>query len=142
MHVPFVDLKTQYQKLKPELDEAMAKVITKTDFILGNDVAQFEKEFNNYLGVPHGFGVASGTDALHLALRSLGIGSGDEVITVANTYIATFLAISQTGAAPVPVDIESDTYNIDPNMIESTITKKTRAIIVVHLFGQPAEMYS
>jgi len=140
MDVPFVDLKIQYKTLKSELDAAMANVIQKTDFILGNDVSAFEQEFAEYLGSDHGIGVASGTDSLILALKSIGIEQGDEVITAANTYIATFLAISHAGATPVPVDIDPISYNINPELIEQAITPRTKAILPVHLFGQAAEM--
>jgi len=140
MFVPFVDLKTQYQQLESEINAAIMDVVSRTDFILGSPVREFESEFNSFLGSSYGAGVASGTDALHLALRSLGIGYGDEVITAANTYIATFLAISLAGAKPVPVDIDPDSYNLDPELLESAVTPRTKGIIAVHLFGQPAAM--
>lgn len=140
MDVPFVDLKVQYKQLEQKIQTAVTSVFSRGDYILGKDVSLFEQEFNSYLGMEHGVAVASGTDALHLALRALDISPGDEVIVPANTYIATFLAVSLAGGVPVPVDIDPDTYNIDPNLLEPAITSKTKAIIVVHLYGQPVDM--
>jgi dTDP-4-amino-4,6-dideoxygalactose transaminase len=138
--IPFVDLQTQYQTLKAEIDAAIGAVLTRGDFILGGDVGKFEEEFAAFCGVTHCLGVANGTDALKLALEACGIGSGDEVITTAHTYIATALAISQCGATPVLVDCEPDYMLIDTSKIESAITPKTKAILPVHLYGQSADM--
>lgn len=139
-HVPFVDLSAQYASIKDEVSEAIAKVLERTDFILGRDVALFEEEFAAFCGVDYAVGVDSGTSALELALRAYGVGAGDEVITVANTFIATALAISFTGATPVLVDIDPDTYTLDASLLASVITARTKAIIPVHLYGQPADM--
>lgn len=138
--VRFVDLNAQYASINADIDAAVARVINRGDFILGEDVRLFEAEFAAYCGVDFACGVASGTAALELLLRAYGIGEGDEVITAANTFIATTLAISYVGAKPVLVDIDPDTYNIDVNQIEQAITPHTRAIIPVHLYGQPADM--
>ncbi len=138
--IPMVDLKGQYQTLKDEIQTALAETFDNTHFILGPNVQAFEKEAADYLGVKHAISCASGTDALHLALLAAGIGKGDEVITTAFTFIATAEAIDYVGATPVFVDIEADTFNIDPAKIEAAITDKTTAIIPVHLFGQPADM--
>jgi dTDP-4-amino-4,6-dideoxygalactose transaminase len=138
--VPFVDLSAQYQSIQEEVDEAIAQVLAKGDFILGEAVELFEGEFADYCQVKHGVGVDSGTSALELTLRAYDIGPGDEVITAANTFIATVLAISYTGATPVLVDIDPESYNLDPDRIEEVITARTRAIVPVHLYGQPANM--
>lgn len=138
--VNFVDLKAQYWSIAPEIDAAIADVVHNTAFILGKGVSDFENEFARYCQAQYAIGVDSGTSALELALRAFGIGKGDEVITAANTFIATALAISYTGAQPVLVDIDPDTYNIDPNLLADAITDKTKAIIPVHLYGQPADM--
>jgi len=138
--VPFIDLKPQYQALAADINRAMAEVIENSAFILGSEVALFEQEFAAYCEAAYAVGVDSGTSALELALRAYGIGQGDEVITAANTFIATALAISYTGARPVPVDIDPQTYNIDVNLMAGAITDRTRAIIPVHLYGQPADM--
>ncbi len=138
--IPMVDLKGQYQTLKDEIQAALAETFDNSHFILGPNVQAFEKEAADYLGVKHAISCASGTDALHLALLAAGIGKGDEVITTAFTFIATAEAIDYVGATPVFVDIEADTFNIDPSKIEAAITDKTTAIIPVHLFGQPADM--
>lgn len=137
MNVPFVDLKAQYQSIKSEIDTAIQAVICDTAFVGGKYVDDFEKAFASKYGVKHCISCANGTDAIYIALKALGIGSGDEVITAANTFIATSEAISQTGARPVFVDID-DFFHIDPGAIESKITRKTKGIIPVHLFGQPA----
>lgn len=139
-NVPFVDLKAQYREIKEDVDEAINGVMDRCDFILGESVKSFEKEFAAYCGVKHCAGVASGTEALHLSLKALGIKEGDEVITQANTFIATVLAISYTGAAPVLVDIDPDTYNMDTKGIEAAVTGRTKAIVPVHLYGRPAAM--
>lgn len=138
--IPLVDLKRQYLSIKPEIDAAMQRILDETDFIMGKDVKILEESFAQVCGVRYGIGASSGTTALYLALVGLGIGPGDEVITVPNTFIATTEAISQTGARVVFVDIDEKTYNIDVRAIEKAITKKTKAIIPVHLYGQPADM--
>lgn len=138
--VPFVDLKAQYLPIASEIDSAISEVINDTAFILGKDVRHFEDNFAQYCQVKYAVGVDSGTSALEMTLRAFGIGEGDEVITAANTFIATALAISFTGARPVLVDIDLQTFNIDSNLLEDAITEKTKAIIPVHLYGQPADM--
>lgn len=140
MDVPFVDLKSQYKSLSKEINEAVKSVMESSDFILGKEVDLFEKEFAGYCEAKYAVGVDSGTSALELSLRAYDIGEGDEVITVPNTFIATASAIIFTGARPVFVDIDPNTYNIDAGKIEQVITKKTRAIMPVHLYGQPARM--
>jgi dTDP-4-amino-4,6-dideoxygalactose transaminase len=140
LSVPFVDLKAQYDAIRTEMDAAIASVITETAFIGGPHVKAFEEGFARYCGVAHSVGVANGTDALFIALRTLGIGPGDEVITVANSFVATSEAIKMAGAQVVFVDINPVTMNIDVAKIEEKITAKTRAIIPVHLYGQPADM--
>lgn len=140
MEVPFVDLKAQYETIKPEVDQAIQNVITNTTFILGKAVSDFEKDFASYCEVKHCIGVNSGTSALILTLQALGIGEKDEVITTANTFIATAEAVSLVGAIPVFVDMEEKSYNLDPAKLKKAITKKTKAIIPVHLYGQPADM--
>ncbi|MFH1441845.1 MAG: DegT/DnrJ/EryC1/StrS family aminotransferase [Candidatus Omnitrophota bacterium] len=140
MKVPFVDLKLQHNEVLSEINNAINTVIKRSDFILGKDVPLFEQEFAKYCGVSYAVGVSSGTAALFLALSSLGISSSDEVIIPDFTYIATALAVSYTQAKPVFVDIEPDTYNIDLTKLEQAITKNTKAIIPVHLYGQPANM--
>jgi dTDP-4-amino-4,6-dideoxygalactose transaminase len=140
MKVPFVDLHAQYLSIAPEVTNAMTQVVERGDYILGDDGRSFEEEFARYIGTSEAIGVASGLDALELALRAFGVEPGDEVITAANTFIATALAILATGARPILVDIDPATYNIDPAAIESAITPRTKAIMPVHLYGQPAEM--
>lgn len=140
MKVPFLDLKASYLELKDELDEAYSRVMDSGWYILGAEVEAFEREFADYCGVRHCVGVGNGLEALHLILRGYGIGADDEVIVPSNTYIATWLAVSYTGATPVPVEPNVDTFNIAPERIEAAITAKTRAILPVHLYGQPAEM--
>ena len=138
--IPMVDLKGQYQTLKEEIEQGFQETLQNTSFILGPNVQAFEKEAADYLQVKHAVSCASGTDALHLALLAAGIGEGDEVITTSFTFIATAEAICYVGAIPVYVDIKPDTFNIDPDKIEAAITDKTKAILPVHLFGQPADM--
>ena len=140
MKIPLLDLKAQYQSIKTDIDAAIKKVVDAQDFILGEEVKQFEKETAEYCGTKYGVGVASGTDALILALKALNIGPGDEVITTPFTFFATAESISIVGAKPVFVDIEPKAYNIDPSLIEAQITKKTKVIIPVHLYGQCADM--
>ncbi len=135
-----VNLKAQYAEIKDEIEAGLAETIANCSFILGPNVQAFEKEAAEYLGVKHAIGVASGTDALHLALFAAGIGEGDEVITTAFTFIATAEAIKYVGAKPVFVDINPKTFNIDPTEIEKAITDKTAAIMPVHLFGQPVDL--
>jgi dTDP-4-amino-4,6-dideoxygalactose transaminase len=138
--IPILDLTRQHQELKPEFDRAFASVMKNGTFINGPNVEQFERELAQYLGASHAVGLNSGTDALHLALRALGIGPGDEVITTPFTFIATTEAIGIVGATPVFVDIDPRTLNIDAQQIENAITPRTRAILPVHLYGLPAEM--
>jgi len=140
MKVPYLDLKAQYEPIRGEIAEAIQQVLDKTAFAGGPFVAQFEKEFASFCGTQFAAGVGSGTDALWVALLGLGIGPGDEVITVPDTFIATAEAISWCGAKPVFVDVAPVTYNMDPSKIEGAVTSKTRAIIPVHLFGQMADM--
>ncbi len=140
MTIPMVDLVTQYQSLQSVIAPALAQTLQNAQFILGPNVQAFEKEAAQYLGVPHAVAVANGTDALHLALLAAGIGPGDEVITPPFTFIATAEAIAYVGAKAVFVDIDPATYNLDPQAVERAITPRTRAILPVHLFGQPAEM--
>jgi dTDP-4-amino-4,6-dideoxygalactose transaminase len=140
MHIPMTDLTVQYAMLKEELDESIQRVIISGRFILGPEVEAYEKEIAAYCSVKYAIGVASGTDALMLSLIACGVKPGDEVITTPFTFIATAEAITHCGAVPVFIDIDWRTYNIDTTQIEAKITSKTRAIIPVHLFGQPAEM--
>lgn len=140
MTVQFFDLITQNAKIRNEIDEAMSKVVDSAKFILGPNVAEFEKEAAAYHGAKYAIGVASGTEALHLSLVAAGIKEGDEVITTPFTFVATAAAISYIGAKPVFADIDAKTFNIDPQEIKKHINKKTKAIIPVHLFGQSAEM--
>jgi len=138
--IPLVHLQREYEALRPEMEQAMHEVCAKGDFILGKEVKEFEEAFAQYLGVGEVIGVANGTDALNLILKALGIGAGDEVIVPANTFIATALAVSHTGARPVFVDCEAKTALIDLQKLEKSITPQTKAIIPVHLYGQPADM--
>lgn len=138
--IPFLNMQAPYRELREELDQAYHRVMESGWYILGQEVESFEQEFATYCGVKHCIGVGNGLEALHLILRAWGIGPGDEVIVPANTYIATWLAVSYAGALPVPVEPDERTYNIDPEQIEAAITPKTKAILVVHLYGQPAEM--
>ena len=140
LRVPFVDLKAQYDSIRQEMDRAIASVIEQSAFIGGSFVKQFEQDFARYCGVDHAVGVANGTDAIYIALRTLGVGPGDEVITAANTFIATSEAIKMAGAQVVFCDCDPVTYNIDVTKIEAKITPRTKAIIPVHLYGQPADM--
>lgn len=138
--IPMVDLKTQYARLKAEIDRRLEETLQGCAFVLGPNVQAFEQEVAAYLGVRHAIGVASGTDALHLALLAAGIGAGDEVITTPFTFIATAEAIRYVGAEPVFVDIDPRTFNLDPVAVEGAISERTRAILPVHLFGQPADL--
>jgi dTDP-4-amino-4,6-dideoxygalactose transaminase len=138
--IPFVDLKAQYQSIKAEVDSAIAAVISETAFVGGPHVKAFEDAFARYCGVANCVGVANGTDALFIALRALGIGAGDEVITVANSFVATSEAIRMAGAQVVFADSDPVTMNIDVTKLEAKITPRTKAVIPVHLYGQPADM--
>lgn len=140
MKIPFFDLKTPYLELKTELDAAYQRVMESGCYILGEEVEAFEEELAEYCNVKHCVGVGNGLNALHLILRAYGIGKDDEVIVPANTYIATWLAVSYAGARPVPVEPDPKTYNINSERIVAAITKRTRAIMPVHLYGQPADM--
>ena len=140
MNIPLVDLKTQYSNIKPEIDSAIKEVLDSSKYILGPQLENLEKEFAQFCGAKHCIGVSSGTSAVHLALQASNIQSGDEVITVPNTFIATTECISLLGAKIKFVDIEKETYNIDPNQIEKAITDKTKAIIAVNLYGQIADL--
>ena len=140
MKVPFLDLKAQYNSLKDEIAVALHEVMDQTAFAGGKFVAQFEQEFAAYCQANYAIAVNSGTSALWLALLALGISEDDEVVTVPNTFIATAEAISLCGAKPVFVDIDEQTYNMNPGLLEDAITERTRAIIPVHLFGQPVDM--
>lgn len=142
MSIPMVDLKGQYNSIKEEICQGLLDVLESSQFILGPQGRALEQEIAAYCGVRHAFGVASGTDALHLALLAAGIGAGDEVITTAFTFIATAEAIAYVGAKPVFVDIDPATFNIDVSKIEDALTPRTRAILPVHLFGQPADLES
>jgi dTDP-4-amino-4,6-dideoxygalactose transaminase len=138
--IPFVDLKAQYASIKTEVNAAIQGILDSCQFTLGSEVAAFEQEFAAYSQAAFGIGVNTGTSALHLALLAAGVGPGDEVITVPFTFIATASAIDYTGAKPVFVDIDPKTYTMDPSKLEAAITPKTKAIIPVHLYGQPADM--
>ena len=138
--IPLVDLKAAYRRLQAEIDAAVARVLAGGWYILGPEVSAFETEFAAWLGVGHVVGVASGTDAVLLALRALGVGPGDEVITVAHTAVATVAAIELAGATPRFVDIDPITYTLDPAQLAAAVTPRTRAIVPVHLYGAPADM--
>ena len=140
MKIPFLDLRAAYLELQEEIETAVLKTLRSGWYIGGSEVELFEKEFASYTETEHCVSVANGLDALHLSLRAMDIGPGDEVIVPSNTYIATWLAVSQCGATPVPVEPDATTYNIDPKKIAAAITEKTRAIIPVHLYGQPADL--
>lgn len=138
MKIPFLDLKSAYLELKNELDEAYGRVMASGWYILGAETEEFEREFAKYCGAKYCIGVGNGLEALHLILRGYGIGKGDEVIVPANTYIATWLAASYADAVPIPIEPDAETYNLAPENIERAITAKTKAIMPVHLYGQPA----
>jgi dTDP-4-amino-4,6-dideoxygalactose transaminase len=140
MNVPFMDLKLQYAAIKHEILPAIAEVLDSSQFVLGKEVAAFEEEFAAFCGAQHGIAVNTGTSALHLALLAAGVGPNDEVITVPCTFVATVAAIVYTGATPVFVDVDPLTYTMDPAKIEAAITSKTKAILPVHLYGNPADM--
>ena len=138
--IPYLDLKAQYHSIKAEIDAAIGSVLESSQFVLGKEVAAFEEEFAAYSGGGQAIGLNSGTSALHLALLAGGIGPGDEVVTTPFTFAATAATIRYTGALPVYVDIDPVSYNLDPNLLEAAITGRTRAILPVHLYGQPADM--
>jgi dTDP-4-amino-4,6-dideoxygalactose transaminase len=140
MSIPFLDLKSVYAEIHDELDEAVSRVVSSGWYLIGNELAAFEREFADYVGAKHCVGVANGLEAMHLALLAKGVGSGDEVIVPSNTYLATWLAISYAGATPIPVEPVEHTFNLDPDRIEAAITPRTRAILPVHLYGQPADL--
>ena len=138
--IPFLDLKAPHVELREEINAAIARVVDSGWYILGPEVDAFEAEYAAYCQAGHCIGLANGLDALHLALRAMDVGPGDEVIVPSNTYIATWLAVSQCGATPVPVEPDDRTYNIDPSLIEAAITPRTKVILPVHLYGQPADL--
>ncbi|MBS5885600.1 MAG: DegT/DnrJ/EryC1/StrS family aminotransferase [Clostridium sp.] len=140
MNIPLIDLKAQYESLAENLDKAALGVLSSANYIMGKTVTDFEKEFADFIGVKHAISVGNGTDALVLALKSMGIGEGDEVITTPFTFFATAETISAVGATPVFVDVDKETFNIDITKIEEKITSKTKAIMPVHIFGQSADM--
>lgn len=140
MNVQFLDLKSHHRSMQEDLDSAFRRVLASGCYVLGREVEAFEREFASYCGVRHCIGVANGLDAMHLILRAYGIEMDDEVIVPANTYIATWLAVSHCGATPVPVEPIESTCNLDPECVQAAITERTKAIIVVHLYGQPADM--
>ncbi len=140
MNIPFVDLKAQYQSIKRDIDTAIETVIRETAFIGGKHVSVFEKAFAKAAGTAHAVGLSNGTDAIRLALLACGIKPGDEVITVPNTFIATTEGISMVGATIKFVDVLDDTYNMNPDLLSKALTKRTKAIVPVHLYGQPANM--
>src|ERR1700692_2307862 len=140
MNIPFLELKPTYLELKEEIDAAYHRVMDSGWFLLGKELESFEAEFASYYEAKACIAVGDGLDALHLILRAYEIGEGDEVIVPTNTYIATWLAVSYAGAKPVPVEPDPKTFNIDPALIEKAITPRTKAIMPVHLYGQPADM--
>ena len=140
MKVPFLDLQSMHHELEDELQEVFRRVLKTSAFVLGPEVLHFERQFANYIGTDHCVAVNSGTAALHLVLASLGVGPGDEVITVSHTFVATAEAITAVGARPVFIDIDPVSYTMDPTLLEPAITNRTRAIIPVHLYGQAADM--
>lgn len=140
MKVPFLDLSAGYQALQPEIEQAVLGALRSGWYIGGEEVESFEREFAAYCGAAHGVGLSNGLDALQLGLRALGVQPGDEVIVPSNTFIATWFAVSQCGATPVPVEPVAGTFNIDPARIRAAITPRTRVIIPVHLYGQPADI--
>ena len=140
MKIPFLELGEQVRELRAEIDAAVARVLSSGWYLLGPELEAFEGEWAAYTGAKYAVGVANGLEALHLSLRAMGIGAGDEVIVPSNTYIATWLAVTHSGATPIPVEPEERTYNIDPAQIEAAITPRTRAIMPVHLYGHPADM--
>lgn len=140
MTIPLVDLKAQYERIRPEIDVAIGGVLNAATFIMGPDVKAFEGEFAAYCGAEQAIGLSSGTDAVHLALRAAGVCAGDEVITTAHTFTATAEGIVMTGATPVFADIDPRTFNLDPASVDARVTSRTKALLPVHLYGQPADM--
>lgn len=140
MTIPFLDLQAAYKEIEPEIDAAVKDVLSSGWYVLGEKVESFENDWADYCGARHAVGVGNGLDALHLALQAMGVESGDEVIVPAHTYIATWLAVSQCGAVPVPVEPDEATYNINPDLIEASITPRTKVILPVHLYGQPVDL--
>lgn len=140
MNVPFLDILATYKKLQPEFDSAYNRVMSSGWHLLGKESDAFEQEFANFCGVSQCIAVANGLDALHLSLRAMEIGAGDEVIVPAHTFIATWLAVTYSGAKPVPVDVDPNTFNLAPDRLRNALSSRTRAIIPVHLYGQPADM--
>ena len=138
--VPFLDLRAAHAEVRDALDAAYRRVVGSGAYVLGAEVEAFEREFAAYCGVGHCVGVGNGLDALHLVLRAYGVGPGDEVVVPSNTFVATWLAATHAGATPVPVEPDPATYNLDPARLEAAITPRTRAIVAVHLYGQPADM--
>ena len=140
IRVPFLDLAPPHQEIRSELLGAMTRVLDSNRFVLGHEVEVFESAWAKYCDVAHAVGIGNGLDALHLILRAIGVGPGDEVIVPANTFIATWLAVTMCGATPVSVEPDPDTFNIDPRLIRDAVTSRTKAIIAVHLYGQPADL--
>ncbi|MBI3556948.1 MAG: DegT/DnrJ/EryC1/StrS family aminotransferase [Deltaproteobacteria bacterium] len=140
MKIPFVDLQAQYKSIRQDVLKGVEAVFDKCNFVLGDEVAKFEADFARYCGSDHGVGVANGTDALHLAVRALGIGAGDEVLVPANTFIATALGVTFAGAKPIPVDVDASTFLMNPMLIEKAITPRTKAIMPVHLYGRMMDL--
>src|SRR5438105_7323650 len=140
MRVPLLDLKAQYQSLKSALDDAAIRVLESGRYVLGPEVSAFEEEFASTCGSRHAVGVSSGTSALHLALLALGVGPGDEVVTTPFTFVSTVAAVLYTGARPVLVDVAPEALTLDPERLERAMTPRTRAVLPVHLHGQPADM--
>src|SRR6202046_2351703 len=140
MKIPYLDLKAQYRSIKPEIDSAISKVLESSEFVLGSEVAAFEREFAAYCGTSECIALNSGTSALHLALLAAGVGPGDEVMTVPFTFVASVAAIVYTGARPVLIDIDPRSFTMDPAAIEAAITPRSKAILPVHLYGQSADM--
>jgi dTDP-4-amino-4,6-dideoxygalactose transaminase len=140
VNVPFLDMKAPYDELRREMDEAYERVMRSGWYVLGEELEAFERAWADYCGARHCVGVGNGLEALHLALLAMGVGPGDEVIVPANTYIATWLAVTETGAVPVPVEPDPLTHNIDPERIAPAITSRTKVILPVHLYGLPAPM--
>jgi dTDP-4-amino-4,6-dideoxygalactose transaminase len=138
--IPMIDLRAQYERIHSDVDAALHRVVESAHFIRGEECALFEREFAEYCGASHACGVANGTDALTIALRAYGVGPGDEVITVANTFMGTGEAILLNGATPVFVDVDSETFTMDPALVESAVTSRTKLILPVHLYGHPADM--
>lgn len=140
MNVPFLDVQASYAEIADELQEATGRVVASGWYLLGEELAAFEREYAGYVGAKHCVGLGNGLDALHLSLRAMGIGPGDEVIVPSNTYIATWLAVTYAGATIVPVEPDPRTYNLDPDRVAAAITPRTKAILPVHLYGQPADL--